>query len=119
LALLHVERRLAERIADEFQPRVLRMADDREDRGERGLQALVPASLGRHVRLQEPSAGLELGRDEERHFLHDRPFREALADAFTLGQRIGHQGCWPRERGYTTEKPASGSGVAVSWGLPG
>src|SRR5207237_8274940 len=84
----------AERIAYELETRVPGVADDREDRGKRRLQALVFASLGRHVRLQESGVGLELGRDEEGHFLHDRPLREALADAFTLGQGIGHLRSW-------------------------
>src|SRR5262249_39872641 len=92
LALLHVERRLAQEVADELEPRVARMADDREDRGKRRLQPFVPARLRRHVRLEKAGVGLELGRDEERRLLDDRPLREALADAFTLGQRIGHEG---------------------------
>src|SRR3954470_680072 len=117
LALLHVERRLAERIADELEPRVLRMADDREDRGERGLQALVATSLRRHVRLKKAGIGLELGRNEERHFLHDRPLREALADAFTLGQRIGHLGSWPPLE-KTKEKPPTERVFALS-SVPG
>src|SRR6185436_1002767 len=91
LALLDVERRLAERIADELELRVSGMADDREDRGERGLQSFVAAAFGRHVRLEEAGVGLQLRRDEERHLLHDGALREAFADAFTLGQRIGHK----------------------------
>ncbi len=89
---LDVERRLAEREADEFQLRVAGVADDREDRGKRGLQALVAAALRGHVRLEEAGVGLELRGDEERHLLYDRPLREALADALALGQRIGHLG---------------------------
>jgi hypothetical protein len=92
LAFLDIERRLAEEVAHEFQPRVARVADDREDRAERRLQPFVPAALGREVRLQEAGVGLELGRDEEGHLLDDRPLREALADAFTLGQGIRHGG---------------------------
>src|SRR6185295_8701167 len=92
LALLHVERRLAQEVADELEARIARMADDREDRGKRSLQPLVAARLRRHVRLEKAGVGLELGRDEERRLLDDRPLREALADAFTLGQRIGHEG---------------------------
>src|SRR5439155_3370185 len=117
LALLDVERRLAQRIADELQARVLRVAHDREDRGKRRLQALVLAPLGRHVRLEECRVGLELGRDEERHFLHDRPLREALADAFTLGQRIGHLGSWPPLE-KTKEKPPTERVFALS-SVPG
>src|SRR5207237_9047366 len=117
LAFLDVERRLAERVAHELEPRVLRVADDREDRGKRRLQALVLAALRRHVRLQERGIGLELGRDEERHFLHDRPLREALADAFTLGQRIGHLGSWPPLE-KTKEKPPTERVFALS-SVPG
>ncbi len=117
LAFLDVERRLAQRVADELEPRILRMADDREDRGERCLQALVPAALGRHMRLQERGIGLELGRDQERHFLHDRPLGEALADAFTLGQRIGHEGSWPRQRGIDKGKAPKLEGLCFVFGI--
>src|SRR6266849_2729392 len=114
---MDVERRRAKRVADEREPCVRRGADYREDRGERRLQALVPSSLGRHVRLQERGVGLELGRDQERHFLHDRPLREALADAFTLGQRIGHLGSWPPLE-KTKEKPPTERVFALS-SVPG
>src|SRR5438874_10994413 len=93
------------------------MADDREDRAERRLQALVAPPLWRHVRLQERGIGLELGRDEERHFLHDRPLREALADTFTLGQRISHLGSWPPLE-KTKEKPPTERVFALS-SVPG
>src|SRR5690242_15972576 len=62
LAFLDVERRLAERVAHELEARVARVADDREDRGERRLQAFVAPPLGGHVRLQESGIGL---RSEE------------------------------------------------------
>ncbi len=105
LALLDIERRLAEEVADEFQACVARMADDREDRAKRGLQSFVLARLGRHMRLEERGVRLELGRDEERRLLDDRPLREALADAFTLGQRIGHRAPGPPLEKRTKEKP--------------
>jgi hypothetical protein len=85
LAFLHVEGRLAERIADEFQARVPRVAGDGEDRGESGLQALILAFFRKHCRLQESRVGLELGRQKKRHVEHARALGEALADAFFFG----------------------------------
>src|SRR6185295_12023128 len=92
LALFHVKRRFAELEADEFQPRVPGMGRDREDRRERSLKSLVPARLGRDMRLEERGVGLELRRKQERHGLHVCTLGETLADALTLGQRIGHEG---------------------------
>src|SRR5207247_8053226 len=101
-----VEWRLAEEEAHELQARIPGMAGDREDRGERRLQSLVFPRFRGDVRLEERGIGLELGRDEERDFLHDRPLREALADAFTLGQRIGHEGSWAHwKRGQRKNPP--------------
>ena len=41
--------------------------------------------------LKEPGVGLELRRQQERHVLHVRALGEAFANAFTLGQRVGHE----------------------------
>jgi hypothetical protein len=71
------------------------VAGDREDRAERRLQALIAPLLRRRVGLEELRVRLELRRDEERHLLDNGALRKALADAFTLGQRIGHRGSWP------------------------
>src|SRR5216684_3685020 len=85
LALLDVEGRLAERVADEFEPRVPRVAGDGEDRGERRLQAFVLAFFRQHCRLQESRVGIELGRQKKRHAQNARALGEALANAFFLG----------------------------------
>jgi hypothetical protein len=62
LALLYVEWRMAEGIAHEFQPRVPGMADDRENRRERGLKPLILAFTRRHISLQKRGVGLKLSR---------------------------------------------------------
>ena len=91
LAFLDVERRLAQRVADELQARVARVAADREDRSERGLQALVLARFPRHHSLQKGGKGLQLRGKQERHVQHGSPLGEALADALTFGEGIGHE----------------------------
>ena len=90
LALLDVERRLAQREADEFQTRVLRMALDRENRGESRLQPFVLALLRRHRRLQERGEGIELRGEQERHVQHGCAFGEALADTLFLGRGVSN-----------------------------
>ena len=84
LALLDVERRLAEREADELQPRV---AANGWLIGKIEVNAACSPSflraLRRHVRLQERGVGLELRREQERHLLHRGALGEALADALT------------------------------------
>ncbi len=92
LALLHVERGLAQHVLDVFETRVAAVARDREDRGERGLQTLVPPRFGRGFRLQEFSEGLDLGGEQERRIEHGRALGEALADTFLFGVGIRH-GC--------------------------
>jgi len=88
LALGDVERRSEQRIADVLEPRVARVARDRENRRERCLQTLVLPGVGRRVRLQERAVRRELGLEQERHVQHARALREALADALLLGERI-------------------------------
>ncbi len=92
LALLDVERRLAELEAHELEARRAGVRGNRENRGERRLQPFVAARFRGDMRLQERRVGLELRRNQIRHGLHVRALGEALADAFTLGQRIGHDG---------------------------
>ncbi len=104
LALTHVKRRLAERERNELESREARMADDREDRGKRRLQALVLAMLRRNVRLQERSERFELRRDQKRHVQHGGALREALADTFTLSKGIRHE-C---SRSKSAAAPAAG-----------
>jgi hypothetical protein len=86
LALFHVERRLAEHVAHELQSRVLRVALDRIDRLERGLQPLVLTRVRIHVFLQERRVRFELGSEEERNREHGVALCEALADTFLLGE---------------------------------
>ena len=92
LALLDVERRLAQREADEIQARILRVAFDRKYRGESGLQPLVLAFLRRHGSLQERGERVELRSQQEWHVQHGCAFGEALADALFLGRGIGDGG---------------------------
>ena len=89
LAFHDVEGRVAERVADELQPRHLVVRGDREDRGEGRLQAFVLAVGDVALELQELRVRLELGLEEVRHVLHDPPFGEGLADALLFGERIG------------------------------
>ena len=88
LAFGDVERRRQQREAHVLEPGVARVARDREDRRERGLQAFVLARVGRGVRLQERPVGRKLRFEQERHLEHARPLGEALADALLLGKRI-------------------------------
>ena len=74
---------------DELEPGVARVARDREDRRERGLQAFVLARVGRRYRLQERAVRRELRLQQERHLQHARALGEALADALLFGERVG------------------------------
>jgi hypothetical protein len=68
------------------------MGDDREYRGEGGLQALI-ATLGRrHIGLQEARIGLNLRRQQEGHVKDVGPLGKALANALFLGIGIRHGG---------------------------
>ncbi len=89
LALLDVERRLAEHVRHEVEPRVAAVRADREDRRESGLQALARARLRRHRRLEERRVGLELRGEQERDVQHARALGEALADPLFLGRGVG------------------------------
>jgi hypothetical protein len=87
-ALALVERRLAQLVSDVFQRGVAAVADDREHRLQRGMQALVLALGGLGVFLQELAVGIDLDGEQEGH-LEDRPaLAEVLADALLLGERI-------------------------------
>jgi hypothetical protein len=66
--------------------------DDREDRSESGLQALIATLRRRDVRLQEGQIGFKLGRQQEGHVQHARALGEALADALFLGIGVRHIG---------------------------
>ena len=87
-ALALVERRVAELVADVFQRGIAVVADDREHRLQRGVQATVLA-LGRvDVLLQEFAVGIDLDREQERHVQDRAALAEVLADALLLGERI-------------------------------
>ncbi|EXI74157.1 MAG: hypothetical protein AW07_02295 [Candidatus Accumulibacter sp. SK-11] len=90
LAFGNVEGRLGQRIADELQARVAAVTDDRKDRGESGLQPLVPALSWRHAGLQEGGEGFQLRRQQEGHLEHAGTLRETLADTLLLGIGVGH-----------------------------
>ncbi len=92
LALDHVEGRLAERVAHELQAGVARVAGDREDRGERRLQAHLAAVVTGDFGLQEFGVRVDLRGEEEGHVEDGRALGEALADALLLGERVGHGG---------------------------
>src|SRR5690606_29132837 len=95
LAFLDVERRAAQRVVDELEPRELVVRDDREDRPERRLQAFGLAGLGPDVGLQELLVRLDLRRQQIGHVEHHAPLGKALADALFLGERVlgsgGHE----------------------------
>src|SRR5690606_33310305 len=71
--------------------RKTRIADDREHGAERRVQADFVAP-GRLAFLQELPVGIELDREQVRHLENARGLAEILADAFLLGERIGHAG---------------------------
>jgi hypothetical protein len=102
LALLHVERRLAEHVRDEVEPRVARVARDRKDRVERGLKALGLAALWRGLGLQESRVAFQLRRQQVRNVEHVRALGKALTDAFLFGKRVGRcgHGCSAVETGF-------------------
>ena len=90
LAFLDVERRLAERVAHELQPRALGMALDRIDTLERGLQAFALAPLRGHVLLQKSGVRVDLRRQQERHRQDVVALGKALADTLLFGERVRH-----------------------------
>ncbi len=92
LALDHVERRLAERVAHVLEARVAGVAGDREYRREGRLQAHLAAAVARPFGLEELRVRVDLGGKEEGHIQNGRALGEALADAFLLGERVGHRG---------------------------
>ncbi len=119
LALDDVERRSEQRIADELETCVARVRRDREDRRERGLQALVLALGHRRHLLQERAVARELGLQQERHRKDARALREALADALLLGKGVGsglrgrHEVC-PVSDSFGKRVPSHGAPVRVA-----
>ena len=89
-ALLLVERRFAEAVADVLQLHVAGVGHDREYLREHGMQADVLALLRRGVRLQELRVAVALHRQQVRHLQHGGTLPEVLADTFLFGVAIGH-----------------------------
>ena len=92
LAFDNIKRRRPKQITDKLEARHLVVRDDREDRGESGLQSIVVTLSPQAVGLKKVSIGFKLSRQQIRHLLDDGAFGEALADALLLGERIrlGH-----------------------------
>ncbi len=86
LALLDVEHGLAEAVAHVFERSISRIADDREDRLECGVQTDVIAIFDRLFRLQELVVRIDLDRQQVRHVQDGRTFAEVLADSLFLGE---------------------------------
>ncbi|VDM15228.1 unnamed protein product, partial [Wuchereria bancrofti] len=83
-ALLDVERRLAQAIADVLQGGVAGVADDREYGFEGRMQADVTELLLAHPLLQEFAIGIQLDGQEVRHIHDIRQLAKVLADTFFL-----------------------------------
>ena len=97
LTLALIEHRLAKAVVDILERRVARVADDRENRLERGVQAEVVALIWLLIGLQEPAVGLDLRCQQERHLQNAGALAKVFADAFLFGERIGHA-CLPSTR---------------------
>ena len=89
-ALALVERRLAELVADVFQPGVAGVAGDREHRLQGGVQAALLALAGRGEFLQELAVGVHLDRQQVGHVQHGPALAEVLADPLLLGEGVRH-----------------------------
>ncbi|OIQ79566.1 hypothetical protein GALL_386850 [mine drainage metagenome] len=90
LALLDIEGRLAEIEMHELQAGIARVRDDRKDRRECRLQALVLPLRCRDSGLQKLRIGLKLCRQQEGHVKHGSALGKALADALFFGVGVGH-----------------------------
>src|SRR5690606_2708350 len=83
-ALLDVERRLTQAIADVLQGGIAGVADDREYGLEGRMQANVAELLLAHSLLQEFAVRIQLDGQEIRHIHHVRQLAKVLADTFFL-----------------------------------
>ena len=90
LAFLHIEGRFTEAIADIIERRVTGIAEYREYRPERGMQALLVTPERCLVHLQEITVGFELRRQQIRHVQDARALAKVLTDTFLLGETVGH-----------------------------
>src|SRR5690606_16094106 len=111
-ALARAADRLAELGADGLDRGAALVADEREHRLERGVQALVLALAGLDVRLQELAVGVDLDREQERHLEDRAALAEVLADALLLGERVirlelgsRHGGLMPRSWARAGARP--------------
>ena len=91
LAFDNVECRRQQRIRDKLESGIARMARDRKDRRERSLQAFILACVAGRVGLKERAIRHELRFEQEGDRQNARALREALADAFFLGERVRGQ----------------------------
>ena len=98
-----------QREAHELEPGVARVARDREDRRERGLQALVLALLGgrefacRNARYDASCVSSRNGTSQDA-----RALGEALADALLFGKRVQLRGRGRRHGGRAGLRITSG-----------
>ena len=98
LAFRDIKQRFTQSVMNELQTGITIMADNRENRAERCLQAFVVTTVKRLLLLQELSVRIQLGGEQERYFQYILPFRKALADTLFLGKRITHCGKLQRMR---------------------
>ena len=96
-AFANVERRIAKLVVDVVQGSVTRIADDRENRAERRVQADVLQPARPHALLQEPLVGLHLDLEQVGDFHGLRQLAEVLADALFLCEAISHSIPIPRQ----------------------
>ena len=90
LALLDVENRIAQAIADVLERGVTRIADDREHAAEGGVQAHLGAVGARNLLLQELLIRIDLNRKEVGNVQDARQLPEVLPDPLLLSERISH-----------------------------
>jgi hypothetical protein len=90
LTFLDVEHGFAEHVADVLEARISAVADDRENRGECGLEAFVEALVDGAAFLQKGTIGFKLGRQKKRHRKGVGPAGKALAQTFFLGKSVSH-----------------------------
>src|SRR5207342_1931263 len=89
-ALTLVEGRLAQIVADVFQPGVAGVAGDRENGFQGRMQAALLALAGRGEFLQELTVGVHLDRQQVGHVQHGPALAEVLADPLFLGEGVRH-----------------------------
>ena len=63
------------------------MADNRENRAERSLQAFVVTTIKRLLLLQELSVRIQLGGKQKRYFQYILPFRKAAQRQLQIAEK--------------------------------